>query len=118
MPDYPARGSLYGRDAAEAGERGLLVQALRIVSGHHQERSGVMRTDGRQGDQPRGDLRHQSVRLRIELGDLLREGPMTAGHRTERELGRRLDVVGIITGAQTSTGSDELLGRELTQTVP
>jgi hypothetical protein len=99
MPDYLARGSLYGRDAAEAGERGLVVQALWIVSGHYQERSGMMRTDGRQGDQPWGDFRHQSVQLRVKLGDLLRKGLMTTGHRTECELGRSLNVVGIITGA-------------------
>jgi hypothetical protein len=99
-------------------ERGLLVQALRIVSGHNQERSGVMRTDGRQGDQPRSDLSHQPVQLRVKLGNLLREDLMTAGHRTERELGRRANVIGITAEAETGTGSDELLGGELAQTVP
>jgi hypothetical protein len=59
-----------------------------------------------------------ALQLRVKLGDLLREGLMTAGHRTQRELGRSLNVVGIITGAETSTASDELLGRKLAQTVP
>jgi len=42
-----AGGGFYGRDAAKAGEGGLAVQALRIVSGQDEQGGGVVRADGR-----------------------------------------------------------------------
>jgi hypothetical protein len=44
--DYLARGGLYGRDPAEAGERRLAAQTLRVVPGYYEERSSMMSTDG------------------------------------------------------------------------
>ena len=71
----------------------------------------MVRTDRRPGDRLPGDLRFQPVHSRVELGDLLREGHMTAGQRTEREPGCLGNVFGIIAEAKTGAGSDELLGR-------
>jgi hypothetical protein len=73
MPDNLARGSFDGRDTAEAGQGSLATQPLGVVSGNHQERRGVVSADARQRDQLRGDLRHQPVEVRLQLGDLLRE---------------------------------------------
>ncbi len=114
MPhDLPGR-SLYGRDSAEAGERGVVVKAFGIVPGQDEQRRGMMRTDCRPGDQSWSNLRDQTVQLRVKLGNLLREGLMTTGQRTQREPGRRVNVVGITAEAQTgTTGSDELLGGQL-----
>ena len=47
-----------------------------------QERRGVVRTDSRKGDQLGSGLRYQTMKLRIQLGDLLRERPVPSGHRT------------------------------------
>jgi hypothetical protein len=113
MPHDLPRRSLYGRDSAEAGERGVVVQAFGVVPGQDEQRRGMMPTDRRPGDQSRGNLRDQTLQLRVKLGDLLREGLMTAGYRTEREPGRRANVIGITAEAETGTGSDELLGGEL-----
>src|SRR5215207_7531739 len=113
MPDDLARGSLDGRDTAEAGEGGLAPQPLGVVSGNHQERRGVVSAYARQRDQLRGDLRHQPVEVRLQLGDLLRESLVTASHRTERELGGRANLVGITSEAETGTASDEFLGGKL-----
>ena len=80
MADDLTRRSLHGRDSAEASERGLVVQAFGVVSAQDEKRRGVMRTDGRTDDQARSNLCHQMIQLHIQLGDLLREGLMTAGH--------------------------------------
>jgi hypothetical protein len=42
MPDNLARGSLDRRDTAEAGEGGLALQPLGIVSDYGQQRRGVV----------------------------------------------------------------------------
>ena len=110
MPHHLARGSLYGRDPAEAGERGFGVEAFGVVSGQDEQRRRVVRTDPRPADQPRSDLHHQPPQLSVELGDLLPESLMTAGHRTEREPARRANVFGITAEAETGAGDDELLG--------
>ena len=38
VPDDLSRGRFDGRDSAEAGERGLTLQALWVVPGHRQQR--------------------------------------------------------------------------------
>jgi hypothetical protein len=113
MPNDLPRRSLYGRDPAEADERGFVVQAFGIVPAQNEQRRGIMRTDRRPADQSRGDLRHQTLQLRVKLGDLLRESLMRVGHRTEREPGRRANIIGITAEAETGAGSDEFLGGEL-----
>src|SRR5215207_7427668 len=113
MPDNLARGSLDRRDTAEAGQGSLATQPLGIVPGHDQQRRGVVGAYAWQRDQLRGDLRHQPVEVRLQLGDLLRESHVTASHRTERELGGRANLVGITSEAETCTASDEFLGGKL-----
>ena len=61
----------------------------------------MARTDGRQGDQTRSSLCHQPIQLLIEFGDLFGELLVAAGHRTQREPGRRLHVSGIGPKAKT-----------------
>jgi hypothetical protein len=117
MPDDLSGGSFDGRDSAQTGEGGLASQPLGVVSGHDQQRRGVIGTDACQRDQLRGDLRHQPIELCIQLGDLFREGFLTASHRTERELGCRRYVTRVISEAEACSHGDEFLSREATQTV-
>src|SRR5215217_8798259 len=117
VPHHLAGGGLDGSDSAEAGEGGLAPQPLGVVAGHNQERRGVVGTDARQREQPRGGLRHQPLELRVQLGYLLRESLVAAGHRTERELGGRGHVAGVISEAEARGHRDELLRREPAQTV-
>jgi hypothetical protein len=63
-------------------------------------------------------LSHQSVQImRIQLGDLLREGLVTPGYRVDGEPGGRLHVFGIIAGAEAGGLGEELFGREPAQAV-
>src|SRR5215213_3318981 len=71
MAYHLAGGSFYGRDPAEARERSLAAQTLRVVTGYEQERRGVVRTDSRQGDEFRGNLSHKPIELHVQPGDLL-----------------------------------------------
>ena len=73
VPDHLSPGRFDGRDSAEAGERGLTVQALWVVPGHAQQRRCMVRTDTQKGSQLRGDIRHQPIQLLIELGDFFGE---------------------------------------------
>jgi hypothetical protein len=118
MADYFARRSLYGRHSTEAGEGSLAPQPLGIVPGHDQERRRVVGADSRQGEQLRGGLCHQPIELDIQLGYLLREGLVTAGHRTERELGCRLRGFGLSAWTEAAGGRDEPPGREPAQAIP
>src|SRR5215210_114 len=108
-----AGGGFYGRDPAEARERSLAAQALRVVAGYEQERRGVVRTDGRQGDKFRSNLSHQPIELHLQPGDLLRESLITTSYRTQRELGRCLHVDDdrIATGAKTGSHGHQFLRR-------
>jgi hypothetical protein len=63
----------------------------------------VVGADARQRDQLRSDLRYQRAEVRVQFGDLFREGLLTAGHRTECELGRRLYVAKVISDAEAGS---------------
>src|ERR687897_2787836 len=117
MPDNLARGSFYGRHSAEAGEGGLAGQTPWIVPGYTQQRRGVMRTDGRQGDQSRRGSGYQPIQPLIEFGDLLREGLMTAGHRAQGDFRRGPYIVRLLDGAEASACADERFGRQFAQSV-
>jgi hypothetical protein len=82
-----------------------------------QQRRGVLGTDARQRDQPRGGLRHQALEVRLQLEDLLGEGLVAAGHPTERELGGRGHVTGTLPESEAGGHRDELLRGEVAQTV-
>src|SRR5215218_3632800 len=112
VPHDLAGGGLDGSDPAEVGKRGLAPQPLGVVASHNQERRGVVGADARQGDQLRGDLPHQPIEVRLQLVDLPREGLVTAGHRTQRELGSRGHVARIICETEACGHIDELLRRE------
>src|SRR3712207_6131466 len=115
---YLSRGGFHGRHSAENGEGSLASQPLGVVSGHDQQRRGVVGTDACQRDQLRGDLRHQPIELRIQLGDLFREGFVTASHRTERELlGCRRYVTRVTSETEACSHGGEFLCRKATQTV-
>src|SRR5918992_1384236 len=66
VPDHLSRGRFDGRDSAKAGERGLTLQALRVVPGHCEQRRCVVRTDTWKGGQLRGGIRHQPIQLLME----------------------------------------------------
>jgi hypothetical protein len=55
--------------------------------------------------------------LCVQLGDLFREGFVTAGDRTERKLGRRRYIMRIISEAEACSHGDEFLRAEPAQTV-
>src|SRR5215208_3489225 len=87
MSHHLSGGCFYGGHSAEAGEGSLAPQPLGIVSSHDQQRRRVVGADSRQGEQLRGGICHHPIELNVHLGYLLREGLVTAGHRTQRELG-------------------------------
>jgi hypothetical protein len=63
-------------------------------------------------------LRHQPVEVHLKLDDLLREGLVAAGHRTQRELlGGRGHVAEVISEAEACGHRDELLRGEVAQAV-
>ncbi len=120
MPDNLASGSFDGRDPAQAGEGSLAPQSLLGLSLRPRPTASrrSVGTDARQRDQLRSGLRHQPIEVRLQLGDLCREGFVAAGHRTERELlGSRGHVTGVISEAEACGHRDELLRREPAQTV-
>jgi hypothetical protein len=55
--------------------------------------------------------------MRVQLGDLLREGLLTAGYRAHGEAGGRLYVFWILAGAEAGGSANELFGREPAQAV-
>ena len=69
------------------------------------------------GDQLRGGIRHQPIQLLIEFDDFFAELLVAPCHRAQRELRGHLHVIRTSSGAQTGTGVEEILGRELAQTV-
>jgi hypothetical protein len=78
----------------------------------------VVRADGREGGKLGSALGNQTIELGVELGDLLREGLVTAGHRTERALLRgRGHVTGAVPESKAGGRRGELLRREFAQTV-
>src|SRR5215203_863002 len=117
VPNYFSRRGFDGRDSAEAGERGLTLQALGVVPGHTQQRRCMVRTDTQKSGQLRGGIRHQPIQLLIQLGDLFGELLVAPCPRAQRELRGRLHVTRSSSGTQTPTGVDQILGRELAQTV-
>src|ERR687890_148455 len=64
-----------------------------------------------------GGLAPQPLEVVLQLGDLCREGLVTAGNRTERELGGRCHVTGVISKAEACGHRDELLRRKAAKTV-
>jgi hypothetical protein len=92
VPEDLSRGRFDGRDSAEAGERGLTLQALWVVPGHAQQRRCMVRTDTQKSSQLRGGIRHQPIQLLIELGDFFGELLVAPCHRAQRELRGRLHV--------------------------
>jgi hypothetical protein len=107
-------GATPHRPAKEASLPDLLGSSLRPrsrASRHSRYR------DSRQRDQLRGGSRHQPVEVRVQLGYLFGEGLVAAGHRTQREPGRRRYVAGIICEAEARGHRDELFRRESAQTV-
>src|SRR5215207_224888 len=117
MPDNLAGGSLRRRDTAEAGEGGLALQPLGIVSDYGQQRRGVDGAYAWQGNQLRSGFHHQPIELHVQLGDLFAEDLVATGHRTKREPSRLQYVVGVVFEAEAGGHGDELLRRESTQTV-
>src|SRR5215204_2560128 len=115
MSDHLAGGGFYGRGSTKAGEGSVAPQSLGIVPGHDQQRPRVVGADSRQGEQLRGGICHQPIELDIQLGYLLREGLVTSGHRTERELDCRLRCFGLSAWAQAAGGRNEPPGREPAQ---
>jgi hypothetical protein len=65
----------------------------------------------------RGGLRHQPLGVRLQLCDLLREGLVAAGHRTQREPGCRWHVARAVSEAEACGRRGELLRGEPAQTV-
>src|SRR5215204_5913335 len=106
LPDEASMGDTPQRP----GEGSLAGQTPWIVPGYAQQRRGVMRTDGRQGDQPRRGSRYQPIQPLIEFGDLLRKGLMTAGHRAQGDFRRGPYIVGLFDGAEASACADERFG--------
>src|SRR5215216_7023441 len=117
VPNDLAGGSLDRRDTAEAGEGGLTPQPMGIVSGHDQQRRGVVGADARQGNQLWGGFQNQPIELHAQLCDLFGEDLVATGHRTKREPGRLPYVVGGVFEAEAGGHGDELLRREPAQTV-
>ncbi len=56
------------RDTAEAGEGGLALQPLGMVSDHGQQRRSVVGDYAWQGNQLRDGFRHQPIELHVQLG--------------------------------------------------
>jgi hypothetical protein len=79
-----------GETPQRLAKEASLLNLFRGCPGHDQQRRRVVGAYSRQGEQLRGDLCHQPIELDVQLGYLLGEGPVTAGHRTERKLGCRL----------------------------
>jgi hypothetical protein len=77
----------------------------------------MIRADSRKGGQLRSRLCYQPVQLLIEFGDLLGELLVAACHRTQREFGRCVHLIGFGSGAKTTAGVDQVPGREFMQTV-
>jgi hypothetical protein len=69
LPDEASTGETPQRLAKEA-------------SRHDQERSRVVRTYAWAGDKLGSGLSYQTTELSVEVGDLLGETPVAAGHRT------------------------------------
>jgi hypothetical protein len=77
----------------------------------------MVRTDARKGDQLRGGIRHQPIQLFIEFGDFFGELLVAPCHRAQRELRCCVHIIRTSSGAETGTDVDQVLGRELAQTV-
>jgi hypothetical protein len=77
----------------------------------------MVRTDPRKSGQLRGRLCHQPIQLLIEFGDFFGELLVAPCHRMQREFGRRVHLIRFGSGAKTTAGVDQILGRELAQTV-
>ena len=77
----------------------------------------MVRTDTRKGGQLRGGIRHQPIQVLIEFGDFFGELLVAPCHRAQRELRSCLHLIRTSSGAETGTGVNQILGRELAQTV-
>ena len=112
LPEEASMGETPQRRAKEASLLNLLGLSLRPRSTASRRLVGA---DACQRDQLRSNLRHQPIEVRVRLGDLFREGLVTAGHRTERELGRSRYVARIICESEARGDRDELLRAEPAQ---
>src|SRR5215218_7344359 len=103
-----ARGSLYGRDAAQAREGCFALQAIRVVPGQDEEGRCVVDADSGQAGEPPGRFRYEPLQLGVELGDLLRKRLVAAGYRAHGEPRSPFHVFGLPGGSEASRGGDEL----------
>src|SRR5215207_5570597 len=72
---------------AQVRKGGLIFEPLGVISGGDQHRGGCIGANPLHGHQFGRSLSNQSIKLLVELGDLLREPLVATCHRAQRELG-------------------------------
>jgi hypothetical protein len=75
-----------------ANKGGLIFEPLGVISGGDQQRGGCIGANPLHGHHFGRSLTNQSIKLLVELGDLLREPLVATRHRAQRELGGCLYV--------------------------
>ena len=90
MADRPPGGGRHGGRPAQVGEGGrLALETLGVVPGRDEQRRRRVRPHSVERRQLRRLFLDQPPDLRVELGDLLGQVPVTASHGAHGEPGRR-----------------------------
>ena len=100
-------GGVDGGNAAEMGEGGLAAQALRVVAGGHEQRTGGVGADPTGRDQIRRGGGDQGLEHGLEPLALRVQAPHPAGQFAEGELGSA-DHGGGVSGTEPGRAVDQL----------